>query len=125
VQRSPFAFVTMTALLVLTFAVAPPGGARRAAADPLFLGSAAQGSWSAADKQLHFAGSLAIAASLKVAGCSDAQSFGGAVAVGVLKEIHDATLKPSHRGRGASRKDLAMDLLGAAAGIAIVDAMDR
>lgn len=122
-RRAPVLSTTVAALLVLTFAVAPLGGARRAAADPLLLLGKAQGGFGAADKQLHFAGSLAIAASLRVAGCTEAQSFGGAVGVGVLKEIYDATLKPS--GRGASWKDLVVDLLGAAAGIAIVGAMDR
>ncbi len=115
----------MGALLAIVFGIASPDGVRRADADPLFLGSEAQGTFDAADKQLHFAGALAIAASLRVAGATDAESFGGAVGVGVLKEIYDATLKPRHRGRGASWKDLLVNVLGAAAGIAIVGAMDR
>ena len=72
----------------------------------VFLSSADQGSWTAADKELHFAGSLAIAATIRVTGRSEGESFAGAVSVGVLKEIYDVTIKPSAK-KGASWKDLA------------------
>jgi uncharacterized protein YfiM (DUF2279 family) len=96
----------------------------RPAQATVFLSSAEQGSWTAADKELHAAGSLAIAASIRVTGRSDAESFTAAVSVGVLKEIYDATLKPSPHKRGASWKDLAADILGAAAGVVLVRAME-
>ena len=97
----------------------------RPAQATIFLSSAEQGSWTAADKELHAAGSLAIAASIRVTGRSEAESFTAAVSVGVLKEIYDATLKPSPHKRGASWKDLAADLAGALAGVALVAAIDR
>ena len=90
----------------------------------VFLSSADQGSWTAADKELHAAGSLAIAASIRVTGRSEAESFTAAVSVGVLKEIYDATLKPAPAKRGASWKDLAADILGAAAGVLLLRAME-
>ena len=95
-----------------------------AAADPLFLPASARERWLAADKEIHFAGSLAIAASLRAAAGSDGESFGGAGGIGVLKELYDATLKPRGK-RGASWKDLVADVLGAAAGVAIAGALDR
>ncbi|MGH7681391.1 MAG: hypothetical protein ACRENN_05325 [Candidatus Eiseniibacteriota bacterium] len=89
-------------------------------------GTAAAGdSWLAADKQLHATGSLAIAASLRVCGGTEWQSFGGTVGIGILKEGIDAARKSKRGGRGASVKDLIADIVGAAAGIAIVAAMDR
>jgi len=96
-----------------------------AAASPLLLSSADQGSWLAADKELHFAGSLAIAASLRVEGQSRRTSIAGTFGVGLLKEAYDAALKPRRMGRGASWKDLAADLAGALAGVALVSALDR
>ena len=95
-----------------------------AAADPVFLPSQLQGGWTAADKQLHFAGSLAIAASLRVTGRSEAESMAGAAGVGVLKEVYDVVLKPKRYGRGASWRDLVADFLGAAAGVALVGALE-
>jgi uncharacterized protein YfiM (DUF2279 family) len=92
---------------------------------PLFLSSADQGPWLAADKELHFAGSLAIAASLRVQGQSRRTSVAGTFGVGLLKEAYDAAIKPRRMGRGASWKDLAADLAGALAGVAIVSALDR
>lgn len=89
----------------------------------VFLSSADQGSWTAPDKELHFAGSLAVAASIRVTGRSEAESFTAAVSVGVLKELYDATIKPSTK-KGASWKDLAADILGAAAGVLLLRAMD-
>lgn len=84
-----------------------------------------EGSWTASDKQVHFGACLAIAASFRVEGRSRAQSAAGAFTVGVAKEIYDVTLKPRRLGRGASRKDLAADLLGAVAGVLLVAAADR
>ncbi len=92
---------------------------------PFFLQREREGSWLASDRQLHFAGSLAIAASLRVEGRSRAEAVVGSFAVGVAKEIYDAALKPRRLGRGASRKDLVADLLGALAGVALIAAVDR
>ena len=108
------------ALAVLCLAAAALPAPARATA---FLSSADQGSWTAADKELHFAGSLAIASSIRVTGRSEGQSFTAAVSVGVLKELYDATLKPSAK-KGASWKDLAADILGAAAGVLLIRAME-
>lgn len=91
----------------------------------LFLSPAAQGAWVASDKELHFAGSLAIAASLRVEGRSPRTALGVTLGVGILKEAYDAALKPRRMGRGASWKDLVADLAGAAAGVAIAGALDR
>src|SRR3954466_10903449 len=91
---------------------------------PLFLSTADQGPWLAPDKELHFAGSLAIAASLRVEGQRRGTAVGITFGVGVLKEVYDAAIKPRRMGRGASWKDLAADLAGALAGIALVSAMD-
>jgi uncharacterized protein YfiM (DUF2279 family) len=91
---------------------------------PLFLSSADQGPWLAADKELHFAGSLAIAASLRVEGRPRATSVAVTFGVGLFKEVYDAAIKPRRMGRGASWKDLAADLAGALAGVALVSAMD-
>ena len=90
----------------------------------LVLSSKDQGPWLAADKELHFAGSLAIAASLRVEGQSRRASVGIAFGAGVAKELYDAALKPKRMGRGASWKDLAADLAGALAGVALVAAVD-
>ena len=93
-------------------------------AEPFLLSPAEQGSWTAADKELHAAGSLAIAASIRVTGRSEGQAFAGAVSIGLLKEVYDATLKPAPAHRGASWKDLAADVLGAAAGVLLLRAME-
>lgn len=111
------AFVLATA----AFLIAPAP----AAADPFLLPREREGAWAAPDRQVHFAGSLAIAASLRVEGRSRVESVAGTVVIGVAKEIYDATLKPRRLGRGASRKDLAADLLGALAGVLILAAIDR
>jgi uncharacterized protein YfiM (DUF2279 family) len=92
---------------------------------PFLLPRDREGSWLASDRQLHFAGSLAISASLRVEGRSRAEAVVGSFAVGVAKEIYDAALKPRRLGRGASRKDLVADLLGALAGVALIAAVDR
>jgi len=106
-------------------ALALGSGMGSASAEPLFLPSAEQGSWLAADKELHFAGSLAIAASLRVEGRSRETSVAAAFGAGIVKEIYDVTLKPRRLKRGASWKDLAADLAGTLAGVAIVSALDR
>jgi uncharacterized protein YfiM (DUF2279 family) len=106
-------------VLVLAFAPAP------ASASALFLSSADQGPWLAADKELHFAGSLAIAASLRVEGRSRRDALASTFAVGLLKETYDVALKPKRLKRGASWKDLAADLAGALAGVALIAAIDR
>jgi uncharacterized protein YfiM (DUF2279 family) len=123
-NRGPLSRLGRAALLLL---VAAPAALScgRAAASPLFLSSHDQGPWLAADKELHFAGSLAIAASWRVEGQSRRTSVAGTFGVGLLKEMYDATLKPRRMGRGASWKDLAADLAGALAGAAIAGALDR
>lgn len=115
----------MRPALLAAVAAAILTGTGSAAADPFLLPCAREGAWTAPDRQLHFGGSLAIAASLRVEGRSRAESVAGTVVIGVAKEIYDATLKPRRLGRGASRKDLGADLLGALAGILIVAAIDR
>ncbi len=97
----------------------------KGASAPFLLPRDREGSWLASDRQLHFAGSLAISASLRVEGRSRVESVVGSFAVGVAKEIYDAALKPRRLGRGASRKDLVADLLGALAGVALIAAVDR
>ena len=92
-------------------------------ADPLFLSGTDQGGWTASDKQLHFAASFAIAASLSVKGWDEGESLTATVGIGILKEAYDATLKPS-KPRGVSFRDLAADVLGAVAGVMLVSAMD-
>jgi len=92
---------------------------------PLLLSSADQGSWLAADKELHFAASLAIAASLRVEGRPRETALAMTFGVGLLKETYDATIKPRRFRRGASWKDLVFDLAGGAAGIAVLNAIDR
>ena len=110
------------ALLAAAFAALP---CVPASATPIFLSSTEQGSWLASDKELHFAGSLAIAASLRVEGESRKTAIVATFGVGLFKEAYDAALKPRRTGRGASWKDLAADLAGALAGVAIVSALDR
>ena len=117
-RHGPAAAVALllTAILLAT----SPAPARAT----VLLSSAEQGSWTAADKELHFASCLAIATSLRVTGTTDAQAFTGAVTVGVLQEVYDATLKPAPAKRGASWKDLVADIAGAAAGVLLLRAMD-
>jgi uncharacterized protein YfiM (DUF2279 family) len=114
---------TLTTAAIAAVSLAIPLSFGPAAAEP--SPASAEGKWTAPDKQLHFAGSFAIAASLRAAGRTDGESFGGTVGIGVLKELYDATLKPRRRARGFGWKDLAADVLGAAAGIAIAGAFDR
>ncbi len=125
-NRYPAARRACVALLAIAAAAA--FGAlptRPVSASPLFLSPAAQGPWIAADKELHFAGSLAIAASLRVEGRSRRTALTATLGVGILKEAYDAALKPRRMGRGASWKDLVADLAGAIAGVAIAGALDR
>ncbi len=109
-------------LLALLWFGAAAGPAR---AEPFFLPSAEQGSWLAPDKELHFAGSFAIAASLRIEGQRRRDAVAGTFAIGIAKEIYDATLKPRRLKRGAGWKDLAADLAGALAGVAVVSLIDR
>jgi uncharacterized protein YfiM (DUF2279 family) len=113
------------AILGLTLSAALGAAMGSASAEPLFLSSAEQGSWLAADKELHFAGSLAIAASLRIEGQSRRTAVGATFGAGIAKEIYDVALKPRRLKRGASWKDLAADLAGALAGVWIVSALDR
>ncbi len=112
-------------VLVLALAFATGVAPAPASASGLFLSSADQGPWLAADKELHFAGSLAIAASLRVEGRSRRDALASTFAVGLLKETYDVALKPKRLKRGASWKDLAADLAGALAGVALIAAIDR
>jgi len=113
------------AILVILAAAAAALPCAPASTAPIFLSSAEQGPWLASDKELHFAGSLAIAASLRVEGESRRTAIAGTFGVGLLKEAYDVALKPHRSGRGASWKDLVADLAGALAGVAIVSALDR
>lgn len=115
-----FAIVIGALLLGFGFLGAPGASAQR-----LFIPCSEEGSWTAPDRQVHVAASLAIAASLRVEGRSRVQSVAGTFTIGMMKELYDVTLKPKRLGRGASRKDLAADLLGALAGVLIVAAVDR
>ena len=92
-------------------------------AERFFLPRESEGPWLASDKTLHFAGSFAIAVSCRVEGESEATAAGVTIGIGVAKEVYDATFRPARPGvpRGASRRDL----LGTAAGILFVRAIDR
>ncbi len=125
-NRHPAAARARGAVLAIAAAVAIATlTAHAAAASPLFLSPADQGPWLAADKELHFAGSLAIAASLRVEGRSRRATLAATLGAGILKEAYDAAIKPRRMGRGASWKDIAADLAGAIAGVAIAGALDR
>ncbi len=91
----------------------------------LLLPREEEGAWLAADHELHFAVSLGIAASLRVQGRDRGTALALTAGVGLLKEAYDAALKPRRLKRGASRKDLIADLLGAAAGVLLLQALDR
>ena len=97
----------------------------RARAEPFLLPLEKEGAWAASDRQVHAAASFAIAASLRVEGRTRAEAIGITFGVGIAKEVYDATIKPRSLGRGASRKDLVADLLGAAAGLLLVVALER
>ncbi len=115
--------LTLASLLAAALLAASPVPAVHA--ERLFLPLEREGSWLGSDKTLHFAGSLAIAASLRVEGRDEGSAVGVTIGIGVAKEIFDAAFKPARHGRGASRKDLVVDLLGAAAGILFIRAIDR
>ena len=123
-KATPRVGVVSALVLLLLLPLAPglSGGAEGAS---LLLPAADQGSWLAADKELHFAGSLAIAASLRVEGRPRETALAMTFGVGLLKEVYDATIKPRRFRRGASWKDLVVDLAGAAAGVAVLSAIDR
>lgn len=96
-----------------------------ARAESFFLPLEQEGSWLGSDKTLHFAASFAIAASWRVEGEREETAAGLTISLGVAKEIYDATFRPAGHGRGASRKDLLVDVLGTAAGILFMRAVDR
>ena len=105
------------AALLLLF---PAAGSAR-----VLLPREAEGPWLRADREIHFAASLAMAASWRVEGRSRSTAVALSLSAGIAKEAYDAALKPRRLGRGASRKDLVADLLGAAAGVLILSALDR
>ena len=107
-------------ILAVLLALSAP---REVRADPVLLPGTYEGGWTAADKQLHFAASFAIAASLTVKGWDEEESVGATIGIGILKEAYDATVKPG-RPRGASLRDLAADVLGAVAGAMLVHALE-
>jgi uncharacterized protein YfiM (DUF2279 family) len=96
-----------------------------AASAGVFLPARSEGPWLRADRGLHFAASLAMAASWRVEGQGRGAAFGLSFGAGMAKEGYDAALKPRRLGRGMSRKDLVADLLGAAAGVLLLSALDR
>jgi uncharacterized protein YfiM (DUF2279 family) len=96
-----------------------------AASAGLLLPIRSEGPWLRADRELHFAVSLAMAASWRVEGRSRGTAFCLSFGLGIAKEGYDAALKPRRLGRGMSRKDLVADLLGAAAGVLLLSALDR
>ena len=112
-------------LALAAFAAAAAGVPRFAAAEPFLLPLEREGAWTAPDRQLHFGGSLAIAASLRVEGRRRTDALALTLGVGIAKEVYDAAFKPRRPGRGASRKDLLADLAGAAAGVLLLAAFDR
>lgn len=122
----PRSLRTLRYLFVLAAVTSAAHAAPRPAmSEPFLLPSEREGSWTAPDRQLHFAGSLAIASSLRIEGRDRADALALTVGIGVAKEIYDATLKPRRLGRGVSRKDLVADVAGAVAGILLLAAFDR
>jgi len=101
------------------------GAPRAASAEPFLLPLEREGAWTAPDRQLHFGGSLAIAASLRVEGRRRSDALALTLGVGIAKEVYDAAFKPRRLGRGMSRKDLIADLAGAVAGVLLLAAFDR
>ena len=124
ISRLPASVPGIAFVLLLAAAAAFPAASR---AERLFLPRESEGPWLSSDKTLHFSASFAIAVSCRVEGQSEAAAAGVTVGVGVAKELYDATIRPARPGapRGASRKDLLMDLLGTAAGILFIRAIDR
>jgi len=120
--RFLLALATCASVAAATAECAAP---RAAAAEPFLLPLDRDGAWTAPDRQLHFGGSLAIAASLRVEGRRRSDALAMTLGVGIAKEVYDAAFKPRRLGRGASRKDLLADLAGAAAGVLLLAAFDR
>jgi uncharacterized protein YfiM (DUF2279 family) len=115
--------VRRLAVVALLASLALPNGPARAR---VLLPREEEGTWLAADHELHFAASLGMAASLRVEGRDRGSTLALTVGIGLLKEAYDATLKPRRHGeRGGSRRDLVADLLGAAAGVLLLEAVDR
>ena len=121
-RRQTLPALLLGALLLGGATLTPPP----AAASHLLLPREEEGSWLAADHELHFAASMAIAASWRVEGRDRASALALTAGIGLLKETYDATLKSRRLGeRGMSRKDLVSDLLGAAAGLLLLRALNR
>jgi len=112
--------LALLALTSVSIAAATPGRA-----EPFLLPLEREGSWVEADKSLHFAGSAALALSARATGRGEEASFGIAFGIGVVKEAYDGTMKSARFGRGASRKDVVVDALGAAAGILLLRILER
>lgn len=110
------------AWVFLLLVSATPSSAR---AERFFLPLEREGGWLDSDKTLHFATSFVVAASWRVEGEREGTVAGLTIGLGVAKEVYDATFRPSRDGRGASRKDLVVDVLGTAAGILFIRAIDR
>ncbi len=119
--RPPRAVIAGALALALGITLLP-GPAR---AERFLLPLEREGSWLGSDKTLHFAGSLALAASLRIEGRDEGSAIGWTIGAGVAKELFDATFKRPSAARGASRKDFVVDLLGAAAGVLLIRAVDR
>jgi uncharacterized protein YfiM (DUF2279 family) len=114
-------FLALLALVALGVALDPaPAGA-----ESISLPPERTDSWWGSDKSLHFAGSLALVASLRVTGRDEGSAVGWTIGAGVAKEMFDAAFKRPRKGRGASWKDLVVDLGGAAAGLLLIRAVDR
>jgi len=124
-MRGPRKSIAAAGAALVAFVAATTFFVSPARARPIFLPLDREGSWLASDKTLHFAGSFAVAASWRVEGRSEGQAAAYTISLGVAKEIYDAALKPARFGRGASRKDLLVDVLGTAAGILFLRAIDR
>jgi uncharacterized protein YfiM (DUF2279 family) len=120
--------VSRVRLLLLLLPAVGLGGAAlpaSAGAERIFLPLDREGPWGGSDKTLHFAGSMALAASLRIEGRDEGSAVGWTIGAGVAKEIFDAAFKRPRESRGASRKDLVVDLVGAAAGVLLIRAVDR
>lgn len=115
--RTPLRAAALVTLLVLLLPAPAPAG--------LFLPPEQEGPWLRADRELHFAASLAMAVSWRVEGRDRGTALALSFGAGIAKEGYDAALKPGRLGRGMSRKDLVADLLGAAAGVLLLSALDR
>ena len=113
------------AIAVSVFLLLVSAAPSLARAERFFLPLQREGGWLDSDKTLHFATSFVVAASWRVEGEREETAASLTIGLGVAKEIYDATFRPSRDGRGASRKDLVVDILGTAAGILFIRAVDR